>query len=226
MRLDYYKVNLEAIPETFQLGADASINDLYANAKAASTERNNVLDRTREQLSDQGREWSRNIKANGKPFEDVVDIYTNRRGLSTPNGDVYRDVIEASGRPNAALTNGAKALVVTEAGLNWVAKPLAVVGAGLDGYSLGTQINQSIDTGNWQNTGREAARITGGWTGAWAFGEAGASTGAVIGAMTGPFAPVAVPVLTLAGGVGGAILGYGWGGKAGLNYYNSANGGH
>lgn len=116
-------------------------------------------------------------------------------------------------------------MVGIENGLNMAAKPLAVVGAGMDGYSLGTQINQSLNTGNWQNTGNEAARIGGGWTGAWAFGQAGASGGAVLGGFTGPFAPIAVPAFTLIGGIGGGIAGYWLGGKAGQNVYNYANGG-
>jgi hypothetical protein len=84
-------------------------------------------------------------------------------------------------------------------GANAVGGGLAVVGAGVDGYSLGTEINRSMETGQWSNTAREAVRISGGWTGAWA----GAKAGAGLGLLTGPAAWFWSPVLGLAGGVAG-----------------------
>lgn len=52
------------------------------------------------------------------------------------------------------------------------------------------------------NTVSTAIRIGGRWGGA----ALGAKVGAVAGGFTGPFAPIAIPVLGLAGGVGGAHL--------------------
>ena len=135
------------IPDTYRLDPDATIDQLRVNAKTTSTQRNIVMDNTRQKIS-----------------------------------------------------------------------------AGIDGYSLGTQINQSINSGHWQNTGNESARIAGGWTGAWAFGEMGSSVGAAAGLITGPFAPMMVPALALIGGLGGGIAGYWMGGRAGQNIYNYSHG--
>jgi hypothetical protein len=225
IRLNYYNARVTELPETYRLGPDATVEQLRQNAEAASGERNTILDETRTRISQQGLDFSQDLKAKGITFDQVVDRYARRLGEdpNSPGIDTYRNIIEASGKSNATVTNVAKALVGVENGLNMVAKPLAVVGAGLDGYSLGTEINQSINTGNWQNTGREAARITGGWTGAWTGAEAGASGGAALGLFAGPFAPIAVPALSLIGGLGGGIVGYWLGGKAGQNVYNYAN---
>jgi hypothetical protein len=224
IRLDYYNTSLEAIPPKYRLGPDATVEELLPNAQAASAERNAVLDETRARISDQGLEWSKDLKAQGKSFDWLENYYQDKRNLTEPNADVYRDIIEASGRSRPNVTIGSRAIVGLENGVNMVAKPLAVVGAGLDGYSLGTQINQSLNTGNWQNTANEASRIGGAWTGAWAFGEAGASGGAALGTLGGPFAFITVPAFTLIGGIGGGIAGYWLGGKGGQNVYNYWNG--
>ena len=226
IRLDYYNTNLEAIPPKYRLGPDATVDQLMPRAQAASAERNTILDETRTKLSTQGLSWSEDLKKNGLPFNKIVTYYANKLGQdpTNPGPETYRAVIEGAGRSNPTVTKVANTMVGIENGLNMVAKPLAVVGAGIDGYSLGTQINQSFNTGNWQNTGNEAARVTGAWTGAWAYGQGGAVGGAWLGALTGPLAPIAVPTFTVIGGIGGGIVGYWLGGKAGQNVYNYANG--
>ena len=224
IRLDYYNTNLEAIPPKYRLGPDATVDQLLSRAYAASAERNIVLDETRTRISSQGLDWSRELKAQGKSFDKLEADYAKKVGeTGNPGPETYRAIIEASGRSNTKVTKIATTIVGIESGLNMAAKPLAVVGAGMDGYSLGTQINQSLNTGNWQNTGNEAARITGAWTGAWAYGQGGAVGGAWLGALTGPLAPIAVPAFTVIGGIGGGVVGYWLGGKAGQNVYNYGN---
>ena len=226
IRLDYYNARVIGLPDIYRLGPDATIDQLRANAEVASGERNAALDETRARISEQGLDWSRDLKRSGLPFDQVERMYIDKLGADpkNPGPEVYREIIEASGRSNTTVTNTAKTLVGIEKGVNMVAKPLMVVSAGLDGYSLGTEINQSINTGNWQNTGRESARIAGAWTGAWAGAETGALSGAVVGAWTGPLAPLAVPAFTLLGGLGGGVVGYWKGGQVGQNIYNLANG--
>jgi hypothetical protein len=95
-----------------------------------------------------------------------------------------------------------------------VLKPLGrgavLLNAGLDGYSLANQINQSRQTGNWSNTRNEAASIAGGWGGAWAGAKAGGALGATIGSFGGPLGTV---IGGAAGGIIGGGLGY-WGGSS------------
>jgi YD repeat-containing protein len=97
-------------------------------------------------------------------------------------------------------------------GANVAGKGLALVGVAVDSYSLGTEISQSLETGQWSNTGREATRIAGGWTGAWA----GAETGAAIGLACGPAAWICSPV----GGLVGGFAGYWAGSNAATTVYD------
>ncbi|WP_446403492.1 hypothetical protein [Coleofasciculus sp. C1-SOL-03] len=70
------------------------------------------------------------------------------------------------------------------------AKPLGrgalAVGAGMDAYSLGTEINQSVQTGDWDNTVVEGSRIAGGWAGAYGGAKALGAAGAGIGTLIAP----------------------------------------
>ena len=92
-----------------------------------------------------------------------------------------KGAMNAFGKADHALASPAAAK--TGAALKMV-KPLArgemVVGAGMDAYSLGSEAIKSSQTGEWDNTVDEGARIAGGWAGAYAgaksLGTAGAST--------------------------------------------------
>ncbi len=108
-----------------------------------------------------------------------------------------------------------------------IVKPLAVYAAFQDGYSLGTEINESIGTGEWGNTYKESARIAGGWTGAWAGGKAGAAAGALIGGGIGVllFGVGSAPGAAFdgfIGGLAGSIGVYMYGSEAGEYYYDEA----
>lgn len=95
-----------------------------------------------------------------------------------------------------------------------VAKPLGRVGMGLgvamDGYSLASNVNQSMHTGNWSNTVQDGSRIAGGWGGAWLGAKAGGALGASIGSFICPGLGTAIGGAL--GGLAGGIGGY-WGGS-------------
>lgn len=95
------------------------------------------------------------------------------------------------------------------------AKPLGrgalAVGAGMDAYSLGTEINQSVQTGDWDNTVVEGSRIAGGWAGAYGGAKALGAAGAGIGTLIAP--GIGTAVGGAIGGLAGGALGY-FGGSA------------
>lgn len=101
-----------------------------------------------------------------------------------------------------------------------VARPLGraamVVGAGLDAYSLGSNIYESSQTGDWDNTKIEGSRIAGGWGGAWAGAEALGAGGAALGTMICPGLGTAIGGAI--GGIAGGIGGYFGGSKLGEKF--------
>lgn len=133
----------------------------------------------------------------------------------TSDGEVI-DIVELP--PSTGARLGAVA--------SGVGKAVTVAGAAIDAYSLGTEINKSVETGEWSNTAREAVRIGGGWTGAWAGAEGGAAAGATIGGGIGTFVGFvgAVPGAAIGGFVGGivgGVAGYWGGSKAATTAYDA-----
>ena len=89
-----------------------------------------------------------------------------------------------------------------------VGRGLLGLGIAIDAISLGMEVNRSLETGNWSNTGREAAGIAGGWVGAWAGAKGGAMVGAYIGSLGGPLGIlVGGAIGGILGGVGGYLAG-------------------
>lgn len=86
-----------------------------------------------------------------------------------------------------------------------VGKGVTMVGAAVDGYSLYSQYQQSVQTGNYTNTYREGIRIAGGWAGAYAVGSLGAEIGAGVGLL---FTPAGAVVGGFIGGLIGGGIGY------------------
>ncbi len=133
---------------------------------------------------------------------------------------VYREIVESSGRPNAAVNadaalRSAKAEKIRGAG-QMLGRTALVVGAVTDGMSLKNEFDNSRQTGNYDNTYKEGARIAGGWAGAWAGGKAGAATGAMLGGALGSVVPVLGNGVGAAlGGIIGGFLGGFFGYKAG-----------
>lgn len=133
---------------------------------------------------------------------------------------VYREVAEASGRPNEAWNANAAKRSATAEKIRGAGQVLGrtalVVGAVSDGLSLQTEIDRSRETGNYDNTYKEGARIAGGWAGAWAGGKAGAATGAMLGGALGSVVPIlGNGVGAAVGGIIGGFLGGFFGYKAG-----------
>ena len=89
--------------------------------------------------------------------------------------------------------------------LAMVGRGAMVVGAAVDGYSLYSNYQQSVQTGNYANTYQEGVRIAGGWAGAYAVGLAGAEFGAGVGMA---FSPVGAVIGGFVGGVIGGGIGY------------------
>jgi hypothetical protein len=193
LRLNDYLARANQLPDKYRLPPEAKIGQLRENARAKHIERNQILDRTRAKLSQPGLNYSEGIKANGPSFDELVRKY-QRLGLS--ERQALTRVIES--KANAGQTGRAVAVN----GLSIAGKGLAVVGAASDGYTLGTEINESLETGNWNNTTREASRIAGGWSGAWAGAKVFAAGGFVVGG----------PIGSIVGGIAGGVVGY-WGGS-------------
>jgi len=94
-------------------------------------------------------------------------------------------------------------------GARGLGRALGPIGIALDAFSLGTEVHESSQTGNWDNTIVEGSSIAGGWGGALAGAKVGGMFGAAIGSIfPGPGTAVGLAV----GGLVGGALGY-WGGS-------------
>jgi hypothetical protein len=214
IRLREYLAKLEPIPGAYRLPEGASLDTLEQNARQAVGERNAVLERSRELLSPEGRAYSEGQKSTPPDFEMLL----KRSQKQHPDWSMeqhYRELIESAGRARTSTTALARAI----RGAELAGRVGLVVGVATDSYSLGTEVDRSLQTGRWDNTGREAARIAGGWAGAWAVGKAGAAAGGAVG---GLFGIVGAPIGAIIGGIGGGIVGYWYGGQAGTYYYDAA----
>ncbi|MEI9986272.1 MAG: hypothetical protein WDN69_25745 [Aliidongia sp.] len=171
------------------------------------------------------------IKSGASPYggsQKAFDTALNASGANTVSGvgqnaglKIRRAQVIRVPQPDAPLpATKTGALDSFAEGLSAVSKPLVVIGAAQDALNLRDQAQQSLQTGNWNNTGQEAVRITGGWTGAWAGAGAGSEIGAGLGFLGGPFAEVTVPAGYLIGGLVGSVGGYFFGSYEAQNLYN------
>ena len=83
-------------------------------------------------------------------------------------------------------------------------KALLVAGVALDTLELGTTIDADLKDAD-RKLGKKALSTAAGIGGSWAGAALGAKLGALAGAATGPAAPIAIPVLSLMGGIGDAF---------------------
>lgn len=150
----------------------------------------------------------------------------------TPQPDaVYREIVESSGRPDAAWNlkaaeRSALAGEIRGAG-QLIGRTATVVGVVTDGASLAHEIKLSAKTGDYTNSYREGARIAGGWGGAWVAGKAGAASGALLGGALGSFVPVlgngvGAAIGGVVGGLAGGVAGYWAGSKVAAITFNAA----
>lgn len=113
-----------------------------------------------------------------------------------------KGAMNAFGRPDHAVAGPAAAR--TGAGLRFI-KPLArkatFLGAGMDAISLGQEVNESSQTGDWSNTVEKGSEIAGGWAGAWAGAKGMGALGAAAGTAIAP------GIGTIIGGALGGFLG-------------------
>ena len=83
---------------------------------------------------------------------------------------------------------------------------LLVAGIALDALELGTTIDADLKDAD-RKLGKKTLSTAVGIGGSWASAALGVKLGAPACAATGPAAPIAVPVLSLVGGIGGALGG-------------------
>ena len=127
-----------------------------------------------------------NVKSNGQ-----TNWHWNQKGA-----------MNAFGQADHAVTSPATAKVAGALkGLKPMARGAMVVGAGMDAFSVGNEARQSMDSGNWDNTIDEGARVAGGWAGAYAGAKGMGALGAGIGTMIAP------GMGTIIGGALGGFLG-------------------
>jgi len=132
-----------------------------------------------------------NVKTNGQ-----TNWHWNQKGA-----------MNAFGRPDHMVTNP---MTARAAGALKAVKPAArgamVVGAGMDAYSIGSEAHQSMQTGEWDNTIDETARVAGGWTGAYAGAKGLGALGAGLGTMIAP--GIGTMIGGALGGFAGGVAGY------------------
>ena len=183
----------------FQLKLEAAVRNGEMTAKEAARRanrmRNALLEITRLKSSDIGRAIAESLKKTGLTLVEAQEKYALKRFgkafgqlVDGQKGQVYMDIVEASGRARPS---------VSKAALRWgkVGRGLLVLSIGLVVYDVYT----AEDKGKAIATG--AASIGGGFAG-------GAAGGFVAGLWCGPGAPICSGVGVLVGGGLGA-LGFG-----------------
>jgi len=127
-----------------------------------------------------------NVKTNGQ-----TNWHWNQKGA-----------MNAFGQPNHAVTSPATAKVASALkAVKPAARGAMLVGAGMDAYSVGSEAHESMQTGDWDNTIDEGARVAGGWAGAYAGAKTMGALGAGLGTMVAP------GMGTVVGGAVGGFLG-------------------
>mgnify|MGYP002010767231 CR=1 FL=1 len=81
------------------------------------------------------------------------------------------------------------------------ARGAMIVGAGMDAFSIGKEANQSMQTGEWDNTINRTAHVAGGWAGAYAGAKGLGALGAGLGSLVAP------GIGTMIGGALGGFVG-------------------
>ena len=94
----------------------------------------------------------------------------------------------------------------TGSGIRFVGKGLALIGAFMSGYRIGSAINADIEQGTG---GKQAAKAVAVEAGGWAAAGAGALLGAKGGVACGPYVEICSPVFA----IGLGIVGF-WGGAS------------
>ena len=158
-----------------------------------------------------------------------TEVKLENQGRPYMSDDVYREIAESSGRPDAGTNEkavkAAEIATKVRAVGQVIGRTATVVGGVLDAASLASEIRTSVRTDNYDNTYQEGSRIAGGWAGAWVGGQAGAATGAALAGAAGTIFPVVGNAVGLAvggvvGGLVGGAAGYFAGSKLSTSVYN------
>lgn len=145
---------------------------------------------------------------NTPPTGEVVHMGGGRQGTL---GDKWRlanpdiDFGKAAKRAGTAVKNS-PTLKLGAKGLRGAGKAVPYVGGAMDASMMADVVTDPNMGG--MDVVEEGARNLGRWGSALALGKAGATGGALFGGMTGPLAPVAVPALSILGGLGMGAAGY------------------
>jgi len=231
IRIDQYTLPLQSIPDRFTPPASL-INDPAAwldAARNASAERNTVMNNVRGMISEQGLGTSQAAKSTAPAFESVWNGATQKMLQQNPavfDGltdaertiKVAQNVVQKAGTSDPtfnALVQGADEASLGLKTLKYGGRALMVVGAVVDGASIVNEAQTSMQTGDWTNTGRQTAKVAGGWLGA-------AATGAAVGAAAGTIVPGLGNVAGFLVGAAAGALGYWAGSQLGEAAFDAA----
>jgi hypothetical protein len=234
IRINQYLQPLQSIPERFNVtGARASDPAAWLEAaRGASNERNAVMERTRELISEKGAGTSRTVKAEPPPFDKLWGKAADALKKENPVAfeamsesqrsiEVSKRVIQGAAKSDPtfnALVKGVDDAALGMKALKYGGRALMVVGAAVDGASIVSEARTSMQTGDWNNTGRQTAKVAGGWLGA-------AAAGAAVGTVSGTIVPGLGNVAGFVIGAAAGAVGYWLGSQAGEAGYNAVAGG-
>jgi hypothetical protein len=232
VRVDRYIGPLQGLEQRFAVSDPALAGDPQAwrnAARGASEYRNQVMQNTRASMSEMGLGASKTAKPTAPSFEQVfakteAGMLKSHPavfdGLSAAQREiaVSQQVIRSAGKADPtfnALVHGADDAALGLKALKVGGRALMVVGAVVDGASIVGEARTSMQTGDWTNTGRQTARVAGGWLGA-------AAAGAAVGAVSGTVVPGLGNVTGFVIGAVAGGVGYWLGSQAGEAGFNAA----
>lgn len=183
LRVEQYIRPLKTLPEKFFITDPAKAGDPLAwrqAAKEASESRNQIMKNVRQQLSAKGLAVSESAKKNASVFKELwretasrlkEELKPDGKTMSAAQKDIAisQKIIEKAGKSDPtfnAITQNADSASRSLKALKHGGRALAVVGAVMDGVSVTRQVQESMKTGHWDNTGKEVSRVVGGWLGA------------------------------------------------------------
>lgn len=231
VRIDHYINALDRLPARFTPAANAPASVWIEAAQQASEARNQVMTQVRGMISEKGLSTSVAAKAEAPSWAKVWNGAQARlqaadpaawAAMDAPARDIAtaQKIIQGAGKSDPtfnALVRGADEAGRGLKALRFGGRALVAVGAVTDAVSLGSEVRTSLKTGDWTNTGRESARVAGGWLGA-------AATGAAVGAAAGTIVPGLGNVAGFLVGAAAGAVGYWAGSQLGEAAFNAAAG--
>ena len=231
IRIEQYIRPLKTLSEKFFITDPAKAGDPLAwrqAAKEASESRNQIMKNVRQQLSAKGLAASESAKKNAPIFKKLwkkneIDIRKTQGAAYAAMPAAQKDIaisqkiIEGAGKSDPtfnAITQNADGASRSLKALKHGGRALAVVGAVMDGVSVTRQVQESMKTGHWDNTGKEVSRVAGGWLGA-------AAAGALVGSASGSIVPVLGNVTGFLVGAAAGAVGYWLGSRGGEAAYQA-----